>query len=123
MLAPTFFEFQGGVIMFRRYLILKTAILVALFLAFVYVAPAQNRAVLAKAQSVTGDRFTVAVKTPRGANVYAVKRPNGQMLNAIDRGLTDLFAVARKNRYNKRLRYSDYSIFIGRADRTKDSRG
>ena len=109
--------------MFRKYLILKTAILIALFLTFVYVAPAQNRAVLAKAQSVTGDRFTVAVKTPRGANVYAVKRPNRQMLNAIDKGLTDLFAVARKNRYNKRLRYADYSIFIGRADRTKDSRG
>ena len=43
------------------------------------------------------------------------------MLNAIDTGLSDLFAVARKNRYSRKLNYSDYTIFIGRADRTKDS--
>lgn len=84
---------------------------------------AQNRQVLAEAQRITGDRFTVAGRTPRGAAVYAVRRPSAAMLNAIDRGLTDLFAVARKNRYNRRLNYSDYTIFIANADRTKNAAG
>jgi hypothetical protein len=104
-------------------LLVKTALLFAIFLGFVYFVPAQDRRVLTQAQRITGDRFTVSVKTPRGANVYAVSRPSQQMLAAIDRGLTDLFAVARKNGYNRRLNYSDYSIFIGRADRTRDARG
>ncbi len=43
--------------------------------------------------------------------------------NAIDRGLTDLFAAARRNGYRSRLRYSDYSIFIARADRTRNADG
>jgi hypothetical protein len=45
------------------------------------------------------------------------------MLAAIDKGLTDLFAVARKNGYSRRLNYSDYTVFIARPDRTKDSAG
>lgn len=84
---------------------------------------AQDRRALAEAQRVTGDRFAFAVRTPKGANVYAVNRPSAAVLNAIDRGLADLFVVARKNRYRSRLNYSDYSIFIARADRTKDSQG
>ena len=44
-------------------------------------------------------------------------------MKAIDKGLTDLFAVSRKNGYYKRLNYSDYSVFIGKADRLKDSTG
>lgn len=83
----------------------------------------QNRQVLAKAQEVTGDRFTVSAKTRQGANIYAVKQPSSTMLNAIDKGLTDLFAVARKNGYKRKLRYSDYSVFVANADRTKDSAG
>ena len=86
-------------------------------------ARGQNRRVLAEAQRVTGDRFAVAVTTPKGANVYAVNRPSARVLAAIDQGLTDLFAVARKNRYRDRLNYSDYSVFIAKADRTKDSQG
>jgi hypothetical protein len=42
------------------------------------------------------------------------------MLNAIDNGLTDLFTVARRNGYRNRLNYSDYSIFIANADRTRN---
>jgi hypothetical protein len=42
------------------------------------------------------------------------------MLNAIDKGLTDLFAVARRNGYRNRLIYSDYSIYIAKADRTRN---
>lgn len=78
---------------------------------------------MAKAQRVTGDRFTFAGRTPRGANIYGVKRPSADMLSAIDRGLTDLFAVARKNRYSRRLAYADYTIYIANADRDRDSAG
>ena len=84
---------------------------------------AQDRRALTEAQRVTGDRFTVTTTTPKGAKVFAVSKPSKAVLQAIDTGLTDLFAVARKNRYRKRLNYSDYSIFIARADRTKDSTG
>ena len=45
------------------------------------------------------------------------------MLSAIDRGLADLFAVARRNGYNRRLSFADYTIFIANADRNKDSSG
>ncbi|CAN5394105.1 hypothetical protein BH10ACI3_BH10ACI3_17600 [soil metagenome] len=83
----------------------------------------QDRRVLAQAQRITGDQFAISTKTPKGASVYAVKKPSSAMLSAIDKGLTDLFAVARKNRYRNRLNYSDYSIYIGKADRTKDSAG
>jgi hypothetical protein len=87
------------------------------------IADAQNSRVLSEAMRVTGDRFTVSTRTPKGASVYAVNRASAAVLSAIDQGLTDLFAVARKNGYFKRLNYSDYSIFIGRADRTSDSQG
>ena len=100
--------------------VLSSIILVA---GFSISANAQDRNLLANAMRVTGDRFTVSVKTPKGANVYAVTRPSATVLKAIDKGLTDLFAVSRKNGYNKRLNYSDYSIFIGKADRLKDSQG
>ncbi len=86
-------------------------------------ANAQDRNLLANAMRVTGDKFTVSIKTPKGANVYAVTRPSATVLKTIDKGLTDLFAVSRKNGYGKRLNYGDYSIFIGKADRTKDSAG
>lgn len=84
---------------------------------------AQNRQVVSQAQRITGDRFAVAIRTPRGANVVAVRNPSAAMLSAIDRGLTDLFAVARKNRYGRRLNYGDYTVFIANADRTADSAG
>lgn len=84
---------------------------------------AQGRGAIAEAQRITGDRFTVATRTPNGANVYAVRRPSAAMMSAIDRGLADLFAVARKNRYSRGLSYSAYTIFIGNADRNRNSAG
>lgn len=84
---------------------------------------AQNRRVLAQARQTSGDDFTFAARTPRGANVLAVSRPNAQMLAAIDKGLSDLFAVARKNRYSRKLNYGDYTIYIARADRRRDRDG
>ena len=84
---------------------------------------AQDRNVLSQAERISGDKFTVSLRTPKGANVYAVSRPNAAVLAAIDSGLTDLFALARKNGYRNRLNYADYSIYIARPDRIKDSEG
>jgi hypothetical protein len=86
-------------------------------------AAAQGRGAMAEAQRITGDRFAIATRTPRGANIYSVQRPPAAMLAAIDTGLTNLFAVARKNGYSRALSYSDYTIFIANADRIKDSAG
>lgn len=52
-----------------------------------------------------------------------MKRPSSKVLAAVDSGLTDLFAIARKNKYKKRLNYSDYTIYIANADRTKNIDG
>jgi hypothetical protein len=102
-----------------------TSVIVLIFAAVLLAGSAsgQDRRVLAKAEQITGDKFPVAVRTQKGAYVYAVNRPSVAVLAAIDQGLTDLFAVARKNHYQKRLNYSDYSVFIARADRTKDYQG
>ena len=82
-----------------------------------------QRGAIAQAQRITGDRFAFSGRTPRGANIYSVRQPSRPMLSAIDRGLTDLFAVARKNGYGRRLNYSDYTIYIANADRNRDSSG
>jgi hypothetical protein len=86
-------------------------------------ASAQNGSLVANAERVSGDQFTVAARTPRGAWVYAVNRPSAAMLSTIDAGLSDLFAVARKNGYRRGLSYSNYTVFIAKADRLKDSSG
>ena len=86
-------------------------------------AEAQDRSLIDKAQRITNDRFTYFAETSRGARVYAVNQPNAETLRAIDEGLRNLFAVARKSRYNRKLNYSDYTIFIARADRTRNSSG
>jgi hypothetical protein len=82
-----------------------------------------DRRALAQAERYAGDRFSYFTETPRGAHVAARTRPPAEMLNAIDDGLTELFRVAQRNNYRARLNYSDYTIFIGRADRTRDSAG
>lgn len=84
---------------------------------------AQNQRVLAQAQRITGDRFVFTARTSKGAAVMAVSRPSPLMLKAIDRGLTDLFAAARRNGYRNRLNYRDYTIYIARADRTTNADG
>jgi hypothetical protein len=89
-------------------------------------APAQTRIerqLIAEGERVTGDRFTVSTKTPNGARVFAVKQPNRATLQAIDKGLTDLFVIARKHNYRARTNYGDYTIFIARPDRLKDING
>jgi hypothetical protein len=78
---------------------------------------------VARAQQVTGDRFTVATTTPRGVNILARVAPRPEVLRAIDNGFADLFAVAARHGYRSQLNFQDYTVFIGRADRTKDSSG
>lgn len=80
-------------------------------------------ALIAEAERVSGDEFRIATKTPNGAIVYAVRQPSAAVLKAIDNGLSDLFTVARRNNYRSKLNYSDYTVFIARADRKKDGAG
>ena len=39
------------------------------------IADAQNRSVLMEAERITGDQFAITMRTPKGALVYAVRRP------------------------------------------------
>ena len=77
----------------------------------------------ASAERITGDRFRVATSTPRGVTVVAVSRPRPDVLDAIDQGFTELFAVARRHGFRNHLNFGDYTVFIGRADRTRNSAG
>ncbi len=86
-------------------------------------AKAQNRGLINQAEKISGDSFTVTTTTPLGVRVYAVKHPRAAILRAVDDGLTDLFAVARRHGYRARLNHSDYTIFIARPDRTRDGSG
>lgn len=78
---------------------------------------------LAQAQRVTGDTFRFQSTTPRGVRVVSVNRPSSEILRTIDKGFSDLFVVAAKHGYRQHLNYSDYTVFIAKADRTKDSAG
>lgn len=78
---------------------------------------------VARAQQITGDNFPFAARTPKGVTVLAVSRPRAEVLQAIDQGFSDLFAVALRHNYRNRLNFSDYIVFIGRPDRLKDSSG
>jgi hypothetical protein len=82
-----------------------------------------DRQLAARAESISGDRFQVQGSTPKGVRVFAVARPSANVLRAIDDGFTNLFAVAQRHGYRTRLDYSAYTVFIARADRTKDSQG
>ena len=78
---------------------------------------------IAQAQYYSGDTFRFETRTPRGVRVYAVNRPTPEALRAIDSGLAELFAVARRHGYAARLNYTDYTVFIARPDRTRDRTG
>lgn len=80
-----------------------------------------DRVLINEAEKVTQDSFDFFAQTPKGARVFAADKPSPKMLNSIDAGLSDLFEISRRNNYSKRLDYSDYTIFIARADRTKTS--
>ena len=86
-------------------------------------ASAQDRQLFAEAERVTGDQFPFAAHSRTGVNIYSVQQPSQAMLNAIDQGFSDLFAVARRNGYRRGLNYSSYTVFIANPDRTKDGSG
>ena len=102
---------------------MKRLVIAPLFALLFAAAAFGQSSALAKAQRVTGDRFTISTTTPKGARVIAVRRPSAAMLNAIDSGLTELFAAARRNGYRRMISHGDYTIFIAKADRQKDSGG
>ena len=78
---------------------------------------------VARAQEITGDHFSVVTSTPNGVTVVALTMPRREVLEAIDRGFADLFAVARRHGYRNHLNYGEYTVFVARPDRTKDSSG
>ena len=82
-----------------------------------------DRRAVAQAERHTGDRFRHVTRTPRGAQVVSVSPPRAEMLNAIDGGLSELFAVARRHGYRRGLDYANYTVFVARADRQRDSAG
>lgn len=100
--------------------------LVAALAGSVTPAAAQRRGgggLLAQAERVTGDRFRFESQTPAGVRIYSVSRPHRAALNAIDGGLSQLFAAARRRGYRAALSHADYTVFIARADRTRNADG
>ena len=106
-----------------KYLVRRWFFLSLVLVSLFGLCQAQSRGPLAEAQRITGDSFQVTAQTQKGANIYAVSQPSAAMMQAIDKGLADLFAVARKAGYSRHLNYSDYTIFIANADRTKNAAG
>lgn len=106
---------------------LPTAVLLLIFVyLFSSDANAQSRTdriLINEAERISRDNFSFSTITSNGTKVFAVNKPSSRMLNAIDKGLEDLFAIARKNNYRNRLNFSDYTIFIANSDRTKNSAG
>jgi hypothetical protein len=100
-------------------------VLLLSFLAGSYASPSHpvSRELIARAEQITGDRLAVITATPQGVNVVARTIPRADVLRAIDQGFTELFSVARRHGYNNHLSFADYTIFIAKADRTKDSQG
>jgi hypothetical protein len=104
------------------------AVMCALMLAGSFVQPASaqsgtDRKLIAYAEQISGDTFPFVTRTQRGVRVFARTQPRAEVMRAIDDGFTELFQIARRHGYTRRLNYSDYTVFIGRADRMKDSQG
>lgn len=79
------------------------------------------RYLLAEAESISGDRFRIATRTPAGVKILAVSEPSRAMLDAIDKGFTDLFAAARRENYRRNLSHGNYTVFIARSDRAANN--
>lgn len=108
--------------------VIKILVLVVTLIAFSVPSTARqyrsiNPALVARAQQITGDNFSVVTTTPQGVTVLARTMPSRDFLNAIDGGFAALFEVAQRHGYRDRMRFEDYTVFIARADRTKDSHG
>ena len=82
-----------------------------------------DRKLVQYAEQISGDQFPIITRTERGVRIYARTQPRAEVLRAIDDGFSELFQIARRHRYTRRLSYQDYTVFIAGADRTRDSRG
>ena len=78
--------------------LLKSSFIIILFTAVSFGQNFVNPQVIARAEHLSGDKFINSTKTPKGAQIFAVNQPRKELLDAIDKGLNDLFEVARKNR-------------------------
>ena len=109
----------------RNQILLVAIVLIAVAAPIVFAQ--RDRSVdsrlVARAQEITGDHFSVVTSTSNGVTVVAMTAPPREVLDAIDRGFTDLFAVARRHGYRNHLNYGEYTVFVARPDRTKDSSG
>lgn len=103
--------------------VVKFNVIVFVFASIVSGQNVAPQIVVNEAERISQDSFGFLVKSKKGAVVYAVSAPSRETLAAIDKGLTDLFVVARKNGYKKKLKYSDYTIFVAKPDRQKDFEG
>lgn len=103
--------------------VVKFNVIVFVFASIVSGQNVAPQIVVNEAERLSQDSFGFLVKSKKGAVVYAVSAPSRETLAAIDKGLTDLFVVARKNGYKKKLKYSDYTIFVAKPDRQKDFEG
>lgn len=105
--------------------LILTALVFVVFQIPINSQSAQVDEVTIEAQRISGDTFKFTTKTKKGVKIKAVKKPSSKMLAAIDKGFDELFAIAKSDKYNyrKRLKYSDYTIFIANADRTKNAAG
>ncbi|MEZ5344535.1 MAG: hypothetical protein R2681_03170 [Pyrinomonadaceae bacterium] len=85
----------------------------------------QDKALTREAERITGDEFEYSTKTPKGTRVVSVREASPEMIAAIDKGLDDLFAIAKSGKYkfSNRLTHSSYTIFISNADRQKNADG
>ncbi len=78
-----------------------------------------------QAERISGDRFDIENTTPKGARVISSMPVSQALLDAVDKGLDDLFAIAKHKeyRYRRYLQHSDYAIFVGRPDRKENAKG
>ncbi len=107
----------------KIFAVILTALLVISLAQTVNAQRSVRERLVERASLITGDDFPVYVRTARGAQVFARSQPRTEVLDAIDDGLAELFRVSRRHGYGERLDYTQYVVFIARADRTKDSRG
>jgi hypothetical protein len=110
----------------KHNLLLQTVSIFAFAFLLFRITQAQSRVdkiLINEAMRITGDEFSSFTNTPKGARVYSVNKANSKMLDAIDQGLKDLFAVTARHNYTNRTKYSDYTIFIAKPDRLKDFEG
>jgi hypothetical protein len=113
--------------LFTRIICLFLLLSALIFVAFNISTKSQSlrvqNQVTAQAEKITGDKFRYSSRTPRGVRIYSVNKPTVRMINAIDKGFGDLIKVAQKNGYYRNNNYSNYTVYIAKADRTKNSKG